>query len=213
MQTTQADHSPNSQVSHAKDQIRSEFNFPFILFRKLKLSVCILGSNTSGVTFESFYCICFSYLQNLLNFKHLYNQLTQANLLYFEIEFNSFKFVYADQADVTSKRFWLHFASVCMMSCQVSICSYLALEKLLRKHWKFSLNFKNSDFFKLLRLVQFSKFNHFLWVPYARHYKPRLIFFFTQFSLQLRPRRGVTEEVPAVGFCLGSGLFGSYNSD
>ena len=27
------------------------------------------------------------------------------------------------------------------------------------------------------------------------------------------PRRGVTEEVPAVGFCLGSGLFGSYNSD
>ena len=26
-------------------------------------------------------------------------------------------------------------------------------------------------------------------------------------------RRGVTEEVPAVGFCLGSGLFGSYNSD
>ena len=62
MQTIQADNSPNSQVSHAKDQIRSEFNFPFILFRKLKLSVCILGSNTSGVTFESFYCICFSYL-------------------------------------------------------------------------------------------------------------------------------------------------------
>ena len=30
---------------------------------------------------------------------------------------------------------------------------------------------------------------------------------------QLGPRRGVTEEVPAVGFCLGSGLFGSYNSD
>ena len=29
----------------------------------------------------------------------------------------------------------------------------------------------------------------------------------------LCPRRGVTEEVPAVGFCLGSGLFGSYNSD
>ena len=28
-----------------------------------------------------------------------------------------------------------------------------------------------------------------------------------------QPRRGVTEEVPAVGFCLGSGLFGSYNSD
>ena len=27
------------------------------------------------------------------------------------------------------------------------------------------------------------------------------------------PRRGVTEEVPAVGFYLGSGLFGSYNSD
>ena len=26
-------------------------------------------------------------------------------------------------------------------------------------------------------------------------------------------RRGVTEKVPAVGFCLGSGLFGSYNSD
>jgi hypothetical protein len=26
-------------------------------------------------------------------------------------------------------------------------------------------------------------------------------------------RRGVTEEVPAVGFCLGRGLFGSYNSD
>ena len=26
-------------------------------------------------------------------------------------------------------------------------------------------------------------------------------------------RRGVTEEAPAVGFCLGIGLFGSYNSD
>ena len=25
------DNSPNSQVSHAKDQIRSEFNFPFVL--------------------------------------------------------------------------------------------------------------------------------------------------------------------------------------
>ena len=25
--------------------------------------------------------------------------------------------------------------------------------------------------------------------------------------------RGVSEKVPAVGFCLGSGLFGSYNSD
>ena len=25
-----------------------------------------------------------------------------------------------------------------------------------------------------------------LYLPYARHYKPRLIFFFTQFSLQLR---------------------------
>ena len=30
---------------------------------------------------------------------------------------------------------------------------------------------------------------------------------------QVGPRRGVTEEVPAVGFCLGSGLFGSYNSN
>ena len=29
----------------------------------------------------------------------------------------------------------------------------------------------------------------------------------------VKSRRGVTEEVPAVGFCLGSGLFGSYNSD
>ena len=26
-------------------------------------------------------------------------------------------------------------------------------------------------------------------------------------------RRGVTKEVPAVSFCLGSGLFGSYNSN
>ena len=32
-------------------------------------------------------------------------------------------------------------------------------------------------------------------------------------SHDFEPRRGVTEEVPAVGFCLGSGLFGSYNSD
>ena len=32
-------------------------------------------------------------------------------------------------------------------------------------------------------------------------------------SVKYEPRRGVTEEVPAVGFCLGSGLFGSYNSD
>ena len=29
----------------------------------------------------------------------------------------------------------------------------------------------------------------------------------------VKARRWVTEEVPAVGFCLGSGLFGSYNSD
>merc|ERR1740129_2595189 len=32
---------------------------------------------------------------------------------------------------------------------------------------------------KLLRYVH-------IYLPYARHYKPRLIFFFTQFSLQLR---------------------------
>ena len=28
-----------------------------------------------------------------------------------------------------------------------------------------------------------------------------------------RPGRGVSEKVSAVSFCLGSGLFGSYNSD
>ena len=34
--------------------------------------------------------------------------------------------------------------------------------------------------------LAFSEYLNSIWIPYARHYKPRLIFFFTQFSLQLR---------------------------
>ena len=32
-------------------------------------------------------------------------------------------------------------------------------------------------------------------------------------SSRIQEGRGVSEKVSAVGFCLGSGLFGSYNSD
>ena len=52
------DNSPNSQVSHAKDQIRIEFNFPFLLERK---AYTYCGQIVSGVTFESFYCFNFTY--------------------------------------------------------------------------------------------------------------------------------------------------------
>ena len=41
----------------------------------------------------------------------------------------------------------------------------------------------------------------------------KLIILTADQNTMLNTRRGVTEEVPAVGFCLGSGLFGSYNSD
>ena len=34
-----------------------------------------------------------------------------------------------------------------------------------------------------------------------------------QFRIGVQPGRGVSEKVSAVSFCLGSGLFGKYNSD
>ena len=53
------DNSPNSQVSHAKDQIRIEFNFPFLLERK---AYTYCGQIVSGVTFESFLLLQFEFL-------------------------------------------------------------------------------------------------------------------------------------------------------
>ena len=36
---------------------------------------------------------------------------------------------------------------------------------------------------------------------------------FTSMNLLQGPKKGLTDARSAVGFCLGSGLFGSYNSD
>ena len=76
------DNSPNSQVSHAKDQIRSEFNFPFVLESE---AYTYCGQIVSGATFESFYCFNFTYFlesSKLQTFMHL----RQENF-YLEIEF------------------------------------------------------------------------------------------------------------------------------
>ena len=43
--------------------------------------------------------------------------------------------------------------------------------------------------------------------------KTQKIGFCSTSDLQQGPKKGLTDARSAVGFCLGSGLFGSYNSD